>query len=612
MRRACLLSILLLFCSVFAASAQEKPTSINLNIRNLTLRDAYEDIDEFQSKNVYSISTYKQFQKNITYPKPRKINNILFQLNSYREYLPDGRKHLTKNYVDNAENVTRYYYDSAFNKLLVRENIESTKTRTYNRLFYNQKSDMAEEFGYSIAPDNSFEYLLYIRNAIRYSGRSTRVEVTTYGADGVAGQPDVYIFTPGTYTAAVPSYEAKWQKFKIINGRYCPVETKGLVLADRNAIITYDDDGYPLTEMWYKPVSKPENKTEYLYSDNYNERVEQHYQKDATEKSSRIARKYDRNNNLVFEQTTEYTGNMLDAKVIDYVYDANGIWTERKVYHQSCVHGQLGKKDLIEYQIREIKYYQPGQLPEAWKLPALPSQLNELRKTIPQQAGKKQKEVNEYKTAIKSGDYDSEITVKTAADLSGFTPKYWTVNQTAYGDLDNVPGDEAVVVYNMPTETESGHQRRLAIYKKDNGQWTLWHQTSSPVMSDDAGGMMGDPLQSVKIENKSIVIIHFGGSREKWTYTHRYQYLKSTWFMTSAHINFGAPCDYFETLDYNSLIGEVNVNKVVQHCTDKATGPEKLLWREKFKLSKALPLMDDFIPGENLIQIPKRKDEVYY
>lgn len=612
MKHTRLLSFVVSLCVVFAVSAQEKPTSINLNIKNLTLRDAYEDRDELRSDNVLSVSSYKPYQKGITFPKARKINNQLYQLNSYREYLPDGRKRLAKYYIDNSEGVVRYYYDSVFNKLLVREDTESSKTRTYNWLFYNQKSDLVEEFGYSLAPDNSFEYQSYTRNSIRYSGKSTRVEVLTYGADGVPAQPAVYVFSPGSYTATVPTYQAKWQKFKIINGSYYPVETKGLVSADRNACYTYDDEGYLLTETWYQPDNKPENKTEYSYSDKHRERVEQKYQNEATEKSNRTLSKYDRYNNLIFEQTTEYTGTMLDAKVIDYVYDEKGNWTERKEYRQHCVSGQLGRKELTGCQLREIRYYQPGQQPEVWKLPALPPQLNDLRKTIPQQAGKKQKEVTQYKNAIKSGDYDTEITQKTAAGLSGFTPKYWTVNQTVYGDLDNVPGDEAVVVYNMPAETESGHQRRLALYRKENGLWSLWHQTSSPVMSDDAGGMMGDPLQSVKIEQKGIVIVHMGGSREKWTYTHRYQCLNNKWYLTGAHISFGAPCDYFETLDFNLLTGDINVSKVVQRCTEKANGPEKLLWREKFKLTKALPLMDDFIPGENLVQISKRKDEIYY
>ena len=596
----------------FFVSAQEKKSSINLNIRNFTLKDAYEDVDAFPSKNVFSVSTYKLPQKGVTNPKPKKINNRLFQLDNYREYLSDGRKTLAKYYVDNAERITKYYYDSAFNKLILTENIETAKIRNYHWLFYNIKSDLTEEFQYNVTAGNPFEYRFYSRNSILYFAKDARIEIKTYNDKGVAENPVVYVFSPGFFTVSSPAYESKWQKFKLLNGEYKPIETKGYLVADRNVNFTYDELGYPLTETWYKPENKLENQTEFHYSDNHHEQVEQKYQNFGTKKANLITRKYNQYNNLIFEQSTESNGNQLDSKLFEYVYDEKGNWTEKKEYLQRFSNGKLGKKELLGYEIREIKYYQPGQTPIAYKLPELPLQVNELRKSIPKQAIKKQKELNEITNDLKAGNFDLEITLKSAQELEAFTPKYWTVNQTVYGDLDNVAGDEAVIVYDTPTETENGHQRWLAIFKKENNLWVLWHQTGSPVMSDDAGGTLGDPLQAVKIEHNSIVITHFGGSRQKWTYSHSYQFQKSKWVLINAHINFGAPCDYFVTLDYNLMTGDANARKFVQRCSDKSTSPEKLLWQEKLKIIRPLPLMDDFIPGENTIKIPKQKDDIYY
>ena len=612
MKHLCSISALIFVFLPFFVYAQEKKTSVNMNIKNLTLRDAYEDLDAYQSKNVYSVSTYKLLQKGIFYPKPKKINNRLFQLDSYREYLPDGRKTLAKYYVENAEGLTKYYYDSVFNKLLLTENIETTKVRTYRWLFYNQKSDLTDEFQYAVTPENPFEYRSFIRNNILYwLGKDTRVEIVTYNDKGVAEKTDLYVFSSGFYTASLPSYQSKWQKFKILNGEYRPVETKGFIFADRSVYFTYDEQGYPLTEIWYKPENKLENQTEYYYYDNHHEQVEQKYQSLGTKKAGRTARKYDKFNNLVSEQSIEYTGNLLDLKLIEYLYDDKGNWIEKKEFLQPCTNGQFGKKELTSYEIREIKYYQPGQLPTAYKLPKLPGQVNEMRKSIPRQALKKQREVNEINKDLKAGNFDLEISIKSSTDLAAFTPKYWTVNQTVFGNLDNVAGDEAVVAYDTPSESQSGHQRCLAIYKKENKQWVLWHQTGAPVMSDDAGGMMGDPFQSVKIEQKSIVITHSGGSRQKWNYIHRYQLINNKWSLISARSNSGIPCEYWISMDYNLISGDATISKVVQRCADRTSNQEKLLWREKLSIKKIL-LMDDLIPGENLLQLPRRKENIYY
>ncbi len=147
--------------------------------------------------------------------------------------------------------------------------------------------------------------------------------------------------------------------------------------------------------------------------------------------------------------------------------------------------------------------------------------------------------------------------------------------------------------------------------KKENGRWQLWHQTTSPLLEDGAGGMMGNPFDGIKIERRAIVIAHFGGSRDKWNYTHRYRFQNDNWYLIGASVSAGAPCDYWISLDYNLSTGDAEVSSSHEEC-DKDAQRQTESWTEKIKLKQPLPLMDQFIPGETRIRIAKRDFDIYY
>ena len=64
------------------------------------------------------------------------------------------------------------------------------------------------------------------------------------------------------------------------------------------------------------------------------------------------------------------------------------------------------------------------------------------------------------------------------------------------------------------------------------------------VLPSEHGGMMGDPFEGLSIDRKCIVIHHFGGSRDKWKYTHRFRNQNRDWELVGSTIQFGAVCDY--------------------------------------------------------------------
>ena len=120
---------------------------------------------------------------------------------------------------------------------------------------------------------------------------------------------------------------------------------------------------------------------------------------------------------------------------------------------------------------------------------------------------------------------------------------------------------------------------------------------------------MGDPFDGISIEKNCIVINHFGGSRQKWNYTHRYRYQNGDFQLIGANVFSGAPCDYFETFDYNLSNGKIKYEKEIEDCDKKTSKIEKkeMIWKEE-----ALPSMDGFFPGTNKMTFTDYETTVYY
>ena len=181
------------------------------------------------------------------------------------------------------------------------------------------------------------------------------------------------------------------------------------------------------------------------------------------------------------------------------------------------------------------------------------------------------------------------------------------------GDLNKDGVPEKVVIYDTDSETEFGTEREIHIFKKENDAWSLWKTSIGAVLPSAHGGMMGDPFQEVSIVRNCIVIYHFGGSRWKWNYTHRYRFQNNDWQLIGATINYGTPCDYSFTFDYNLSTGNIIYEKDTEFCNDTTDQVENVE-KEKEVLTrklKELPSMDNFRPGHNEVALPNG-ERVYY
>jgi hypothetical protein len=191
-------------------------------------------------------------------------------------------------------------------------------------------------------------------------------------------------------------------------------------------------------------------------------------------------------------------------------------------------------------------------------------------------------------------------------------PAGYVVLGGAKGDLDKDHVEEKVVVFDTNRQTDFGTERELHIFKQKNNGWELWQKAAGPVMASEAGGVMGDPFQDITIENGAIAIYHFGGSRQKWTYTHRFRFQNNAWQLIGATANSGTPCDYFENFDYNLSTGKINYEKTTEDCEKSEENPVTKTEKKDFVVKpKSLPVLNGFHPGENEVKLPN-SDVVFY
>ena len=174
-------------------------------------------------------------------------------------------------------------------------------------------------------------------------------------------------------------------------------------------------------------------------------------------------------------------------------------------------------------------------------------------------------------------------------------PKGYTLLSQASGDLNKDGIDEKVVVLNNGIVSDFGEERTILIFKVDNGAWKMWERSTGAILSSDSGGMMGDPFQSIAVENGAIVINHFGGSSSKWDLTHRFRYQNDNWELIGA-TSISSYFTELETFDYNLTSGNVIYKKEEIGYDDKDNQVVKATEAKANFISKMdkLPLMDGF------------------
>lgn len=155
-------------------------------------------------------------------------------------------------------------------------------------------------------------------------------------------------------------------------------------------------------------------------------------------------------------------------------------------------------------------------------------------------------------------------------DIDYFQIGQFEILEKITGDLDKDGVDETVVAYDTHMEGEMGSERTIYIYKAtEGGGWEEWITSTRAIMPSESGGMMGDGFDGIEIIKGVLHVRHWGGSREKWSYTHKYRFQNGDFYLIGVTSTSGAPCDYWEDFDYNLSTGQVNFKREHESCPDE-------------------------------------------
>lgn len=158
-----------------------------------------------------------------------------------------------------------------------------------------------------------------------------------------------------------------------------------------------------------------------------------------------------------------------------------------------------------------------------------------------------------------------------------------------------------------------GKERDLVVYSGEGKTRKNWFVAKSVLLPAEGGGIMGDPLEDIDIVGNTIVIKHFGGSRQKWAYTHRFRWQNNDFQLIGVTVHAGAPCDYFEDLDYNLSTGNAEWVKTTQDCSESEDDPVITEVTHSFNEKPTVRAsMNGFRTGEYELKIPKMNESVYF
>lgn len=156
--------------------------------------------------------------------------------------------------------------------------------------------------------------------------------------------------------------------------------------------------------------------------------------------------------------------------------------------------------------------------------------------------------------------------IAEAADAAqGFVPAGWRLLGSADGDLNgDGRADTALALAHDPEQSEPGdiwqEPRLLVIALRDaSGKLRREAVSSEVVMCRGCGGVFGDPFEGLSIERGAVVVTHYGGSRDRWSFVDRFRHDAGRWThigATERHMDSFNP-DLLEERDANLSTGLV-------------------------------------------------------
>lgn len=194
-------------------------------------------------------------------------------------------------------------------------------------------------------------------------------------------------------------------------------------------------------------------------------------------------------------------------------------------------------------------------------------------------------------------------------------PTGYTILGEAIGDLDGDGLDEKAIVFDTERAAEMGTERELRIYVDQEGVWSLWHTCVGPVLSSESGGLLGDPFESIEITGGNLLISHYGGSSDRWSYLHEFHYSDQNWFLVGATLISYRSCEYSETYTYDLMKGTGFHSYQTEECNGNGETIHKEMGIEEYltvETKEKKPTMDHFQPGETKANVRGNQELYFY
>lgn len=188
-----------------------------------------------------------------------------------------------------------------------------------------------------------------------------------------------------------------------------------------------------------------------------------------------------------------------------------------------------------------------------------------------------------------------------------FQPKSSTINETVDGDVDGDKIPEKIIIYNIPTDNDSGDIREIQILKKINNKWIILEKSRKAIYGSKDGGIMGDPYQSTTIENGLLNITHYGGSSWKWGGTDKYRFQNGHFELIGISSENGKPEEYWTTVDFNLSTGKLVFDKEVVNTKEYGKSKNEIFIKKGLKIN----LQNRHQVKQRQIVLPKTKEKVY-
>jgi hypothetical protein len=161
------------------------------------------------------------------------------------------------------------------------------------------------------------------------------------------------------------------------------------------------------------------------------------------------------------------------------------------------------------------------------------------------------------------------LTVPETADTATkFVPRGWRLEAETLKEVDlNGDGrlDAAFVISNGANLNDPNVTKHVLVLALRGGDGKLHRSivNDAAVLDGDEGGVFGDPFQGLSVARGVVEIQHYGGSRDRWSFTHKYRFQNGQWELIGLQLGNTDTLDleHYDDQDINLSTGLVNAKK---------------------------------------------------